>query len=272
MPINATCPVAFLAQFRPTNLTQSAAATWNTADLLEKNLASSVALAIVLLIGSFFVLFMGKRLVRPCLFLAAFGAATSASFFATDSIVANTPALSPLASCVVLSAAPVCIGLLAGALALCFLDLGFLLLGAGAGAGFGYALYTGVLHAIPSPQVGTTGHDVTYVASLSTGALLGAILLCRCRDNVLIVATSALGASGVTAATAMLCAHANVHFLGPVLLSSPAAMNPNSMYAWSQAVFYVVAFILGVCVQSRTQTKEARKTSMVGASVPLISP
>jgi len=213
-------------------------------------------------------LFLGAKLVRPTLFLAAFGCATIAAFFATDTaLITAGAALPPVPSCAVLVSVPLVFGLLAGGLALCCLDVVFVVLGAGAGAGLGYSLYTGALHAIPSPKVGQ--HDVTYIACISAGILVGAIVLCKCKETIMICATSCIGAAGVTSATAMLLAHANIRFLGPVQLTSADDTSP---FVWSQALFFLLMFAVGVLVQSRINSRKKHSHALRTHQVPLITP
>jgi len=272
--LNETCPIAFLSRFRPNNLTAAADEAWNSAEALEHALPASVALAVTLLVGSCLVLFFGKKLVRPTLFIAAFGFAAATSFFFVDSVLMTAgAALPPMPSCLTLSIVPLVVGLLAGSLALCCLNLGFFVLGASAGAGLGQALYTAGLHSIPSPMVGE--YSAVYIASLSVGALVGALLMCKAKEGLLIVATSCVGAAGTTSATAMLLAHANVRFLGPVRVTA-APTDGSSPFIWSQAVFFFVAMCLGVLVQSRMEARGVRKarttTALRPATVPLITP
>merc|ERR1719498_1731099 len=120
--LNASnCPISFLIHDMQalTNLTDAA----NFAKELEDNLVASVSLAAAVLLGSFFLLFFGRMLVRPTLFLAAVGVAAIASFFSINSILAQAPEVSPQAECVVLGVAPAAIGLVAGCFALCMLNL-----------------------------------------------------------------------------------------------------------------------------------------------------
>ena len=211
---------------------------------LKEDLAASIVLASCLLVGSAFLLFAGARLVKPALFLAAFGAATVGSFASLNMILAQVPSLTETVSCVVLGMLPLALGLVAGLTALCLLNVGFALLGAGAGAGIGLAIFNAGLNTVHTPPIGP--YDSMYVGCLLVGAVVGAIVMCRYQKEYLILCTSAAGASGATPAVALLLAHVDINFLHPA---------PGSPYAWGQPIFAVAAFALGLLVQCRHEKK-----------------
>lgn len=258
--LNASCPIAFLytATSNLTDLTLQVEAVEHT---LQAQFASSIAVAIVLLAGSALLLFAGARLVKPALFLSAFGVCFFAGLVAVREsfAVVDLPAVS---SCVLLGAAPLALGLLGGLAALCLVKLGFALLGAACGTGVGYTVYSAALALIPNPVVGAH-QELILVACLVVGAVVGAGLLLRFQEALLIVATAGVGAAGATPAIALLLAHANARFL----LDAAA---PASPYAWVQPACTLVLFAAGTLVQCRHRKKKARKEDE--RSTPLMSP
>merc|ERR1711988_1027553 len=93
-------------------------------------------------------------------------------------------------------------------------NAGFAFLGAGAGAGLGYTHYAAVLNRWPLETVDAQGTTLMYLLCVFVGALLGASVLLRHKIEVMIGATSLVGAVGSTAALALLLAHVDVKFLG----------------------------------------------------------
>jgi len=255
-----TCPIGFLTTLNISTTVEAQAEA--LANDLAQQLPVSITLASVLLVCSLFILLFGKRLAKPTLFLAAFLSATAGSFYGVDAVLALEPGLPPATSCAVLTFAPLVIGLVAGFLALCLLSLGFALLGAGAGAGVGYAAYQLGLHQIPSPPVGQ--YDLCFALALSIGALLGAIVMVRAQDALLIVATSLVGAAGATPAIALLLAHANPEFV---------KARSGSPYRYAQAALLVGLCVIGLAFQCRHEQQRRAKTgptALRSASVPLI--
>lgn len=279
--LNSSCPVSLLSSY-VTKLNAT-----DLKDEIDAQPASSIGVAAVLLAISLFVLFFGAKLVKPSLFLSAFGSMAIGSFLVLDLPLAHSALLSSEATCLVLSIAPLAIGLVAGVASLCLLRLGFALLGAGAGAGLGYTLYVGGLDAIPSPSFGE--HDATFYCCLLLGALVGICAMAKLQEGLLKVATSFVGAAGATPATALLLAHFNVHFLdaGPPageMLNVSAAGHVTlnrawaSPYVWAQPLFTLALFCLGLYVQchheKRDKAKKEREsqTALRPATVPLMSP
>lgn len=224
---------------------------------LAENIPASIALTVGFLVASLFVLFVGKRLVKPTIFIAAFAGMATLSFLSTDAALEHAPALSSTASCIILCVTPLLVGLVAAAVALCFLGAGFALLGAGAGAGAGYAIYAAGVWRIHSPAVGS--YDLAYILCLSLGALLGAIVMCRLQNALLIVATSVLGAAGAAPAILLLVRHAAPH---------------AHVERWVQPAVAALLLVLGLVVQCRHErrAKVSNTTALRPARVPLITP
>ena len=207
MPYNAeTCPVAWLVN------EHNATALDQLKSDLNDQMASSIVMAVALLLVSSFLLFWGSRLVRPTLFITSFLAVGVATLAVMPKIVSHTSATENT-SCLLVGITPIATGVLAGCVALCCLTLGMALLGAGAGSAAGYALYIGVLYRWPLETIGST--TLMLILSTSLGAFVGACIIVRLQKSVLIFATSAIGACGAVAAMAMLLAHANVRVRPP---------------------------------------------------------
>lgn len=270
MPLNhSTCPVSTLSTvFRDLNATRI---EQEIEQELSHDLAFAITTASVLLFIGLFFTFFGARLVKPTLFCAAFVSATIASFLAFDGILSQA-AISANAACILLGAAPLATGLVAGVLSLCLLQLGFFMLGAGAGCGLGYTLYLAGLDRIDSPLVGNTGYDLTFVLCLSIGALLGAIVMCKCQKSLLIFATAAIGAGASTAALVLLLAHAKIVFHASC---SAAPTTVHCVPSYVQPIVAVALFGLGLLVQCRSarKTREAAyEAHLRPAQVPLMRP
>jgi len=223
---SSVCPVGLLAWLTPPHNLNTTALEH---DALA-NLAASPVLEACALTASLFALLLGARLLKPSLFLAAFATAWVASAIAVEAVLTAAPALSPTTACLAVAIAPTVIGLMAGATAICCLDLGFALLGAAAGAGLGYTLYAAGLDAIPQPLASI---DLVLVLSLSIGAVLGAAVLFRYQKPLLIAATACLGAAGATPAMAMLLAHAGA----PAFLH---ALRPHDPNGWAPPLVTLV--------------------------------
>jgi len=266
----SSCPVAFLVADAEHVLHSNHT---STAEQLAKELSahpSSLIYAGVLLLCSLFVLFFGARLVRPALFLAsAFTTALLALAFVPSALAAAP--IDENAACIVVGVAPIAIGLVAGAVAMCFLNAGFAFLGAGAGAGLGYTLYAAVLNRWPLETVDAQGTTLMYLLCVFVGALLGASVLLRHEIEVMIGATSLVGAVGSTAALALLLAHVDVKFLGGF---KPSLQASHEVYVWAQAAAVVVLFLLGIIVQYRHARKRAERdtVSLRNHQVPLMVP
>jgi hypothetical protein len=117
------------------------------------------------------------------------------------------------ATCLTVGMVPLAVGIMAGLISICLFRVGLALLGAGAGAGSGYIFWLLFSLFVPigpwNVEVGPT--TLMHIVCMLIGALLGAFLCMYCyQKSVLIVATSALGAFGVVAASAFLLAHADV--------------------------------------------------------------
>lgn len=234
---------------------------------LKNDLGSSIILACILLAGSSVLLFAGARLVKPTLFLSAFGVAAVSTFALVDIVLPMLPSLSEMVSCSVMLGIPLGIGVLAGCAALCLLQVGFALLGAASGAGVGLASYSLGLNNIETPAVGS--HDAMWFGCLFVGALIGMLIMCKYEKKFLIVCTSAAGAGGATPAIFLLLAHANVKFLHPT---------PGTAYAWAQPIVAVVLFCLGLFVQlghekkKKTATRVEERNVRGSGSVYLLQP
>uniref|UniRef100_A0A7S2NK19 TM7S3/TM198-like domain-containing protein n=1 Tax=Haptolina brevifila TaxID=156173 RepID=A0A7S2NK19_9EUKA len=264
-----TCPIGFLVG--------DARQFVNVSDALahleheySTQLASSILVASVLLACSLFILFLGNKLVKPTLCITSFFAAAIATLLVVSPVV-SAANFGDTASCITVGVAPIILGLLAAALAACFLNLGFALLGAAAGAGGGYVLYTAFLSRWPLVALGST--NLMLVLCLSLCAIIGMVVMLKQKQNVLILATSAAGACGAVPAIVLLLAHANVKFLGTWSTSLDA---PPS-FVWPQALLAIVLFVLGLLVQCRLKRREERKVSnnpngLRNAQVPLIMP
>jgi len=270
MPLNtSTCPIAFLVgdAHRFTNATDAL-------DTLEHEfstqLASSILLAAVLLGCSLFVLFLGNKLVKPTLCLTSFFAAALATLLVVTPIV-DRAGFGDTASCITVGAAPILLGLFTAALAACFLNLGFALLGAAAGAGLGYVLYAAVLSRWPLVILGST--NLMFILCVTLLGLIGMAVMLKQKTNVLIVATSAAGACGAVPAIVLLLAHANIKFLGTFNTS----LDAPPTFVWPQALLAIGLFLIGLLVQCRLKRHEERKThtttnGLRNAQVPLIVP
>jgi len=238
------------------------------ADDLKAELASSLILAFTLLFASLFVLLLGNRLVKPTLFLSAFAASTTSALAVVPAILESN-LLSDHAACALASLLPLGVGLVAGALSLKCLSVGFALLGAGAGGALGYTLYTGFLYRYPLP---TGPYNATYLLSVFGFMLIGAVVLLRAQKALLIVATSAAGAVGCTAAIVLLLAHFNAQFLDGLKGDEHA-----SAFMWGQAIVLLVLFLVGLSVQWKMEFKKranekAQASGLRNAQVPLILP
>jgi hypothetical protein len=260
--LNASCPVSVLTHFHTFNATE-------VEHIFEQQIAASVVYALVLAVLSGFLLFFGKKLVKPSLFIAAFCSATTASFYFLDGVLESNPQIAPMTSCILLMSVPLVLGLLAGWLALCALQVGFALLGAGAGAGLGYLVYTSGLDQIPisswNKQLGSV--NVVYILCVSLFALAGMLLICKWETKILIAGTAFLGASGATSALALLLAHANIDFLGDFNQPNP------TKYVWAKPLITVTFFVVGLAVQCKMEKKRLAKqqtTALRPAQVPLI--
>ena len=178
---------------------------------LNDHTVTSVNLALALMIISIFILFFGNVLLRPTFFLTSFLCAGSVALAAMPSIVSNF-VMEDNATCLTVGMVPLAVGIMAGLISLCLFKVGLALLGAGAGAGSGYIFWLLVSLFVPigpwNIEVGPT--TLMHIVCMLIGALLGAFLCMRYQKSVLIVATSALGAFGVVAATSFLLAHADV--------------------------------------------------------------
>jgi len=240
---------------------------------LNDQMASSIVMAVALLLVSSFLLFWGSRLVRPTLFITSFLAVGVATLAVMPKIVSHTSATENT-SCLLVGITPIATGVLAGCVALCCLTLGMALLGAGAGSAAGYALYIGILYRWPLETIGST--TLMLILSTSLGAFVGACIIVRLQKSVLIFATSAIGACGAVAAMAMLLAHANVRFLGS-LRHSVQVDGHDYEFIWPQALAALALFAVGVLVQCRCAAHQRRKTAsqttaLRNAQVPLIVP
>lgn len=268
--LNSSCPVSFLARL-PGNFTEADEEIQQLTRQLADNLSTSIILASAMLVASLFVLFFGKKLVKPTIFLGAFGSVAAGSFYIANALLNDAPHVSPTASCALVAFVPLVLGVLAGLMALCMLQLGFAILGAAAGVGVGYTAYVAGLSHIPSPAVGA--HDVTYIVCLSVCGLLGTILMLKFSDSLMIIVTSLIGAVGSTPAVAMLLAHVNANFLGVIALDK---VDIHSKYIWPQALFTLALFVLGLIVQCRQERHRKRSqlqtTALRPAQVPLIVP
>ena len=203
---------------------------------------------------------------KPTLFTVSFGVATIGAFIAFDAALPLAPNLSSNVSCILLGAGPLGVGLIAGLLSLCLLQLGFFLLGAGAGCGLGYTLYVAGLDTISSPPA-FGQYDLSLLLCLSLGALIGASLMCKFKKGLMIGGTAAAGAAGATLAIALLLAHANIKFT-PAESSTPP-------YRWVQPIVVVCLFCLGLCVQCRSARKVREHeyaTHLRPTQVPLMNP
>jgi hypothetical protein len=179
---------------------------------LNDHTVTSVMLALALMFISIFILLLGNVLLRPTLFLTSFLCAGSVALAAMPSIVSNF-VMEDNATCLTVGMVPLAVGIMAGLISICLFRVGLALLGAGAGAGSGYIFWLLVSLFVPigpwNVEVGPT--TLMHIVCMLIGALLGAFLCMYCyQKSVLIVATSALGAFGVVAASAFLLAHADV--------------------------------------------------------------
>merc|ERR1719473_1179129 len=108
---------------------------------------SSIILAIILLCVSLFILFLGKKMTKPTVFLTSALAAMVSSFILVDAIVGSVPNVSEQLACGIDMGVPIVFGLLAGVASLA------------------------VLNRIPSPLIGS--FDVVFVSSVAVCALIG---------------------------------------------------------------------------------------------------
>lgn len=259
-----TCPIGWLATAQAINVTDLNIDITTYEASLRAQLASSIAIATLLLVGSMVLVLAGARLVKPTLFLAAFGATLYASVLACVAVLNATPAVSDDVSCVLLGAVPVALAAVGGFAAICALNLGFFLLGGATGAALGQLLYATCLYQLPTVLVfGST--SLVYLLTLSLSGLIGAILLLKFEKRLLMVATAALGAPAATYAIALLLAHANVRFL----LDAGA---PGSPYIWAPAACALGLFALGLGVQCRLGKRAEEKKALRSSQVPLMQP
>lgn len=247
------CPVAFLEKYVH-NISTAEEKIQAVADDLMKAGPSSIVLAIILLCVSLFILFLGKKMTKPTVFLTSALAAMVSSFILVDAIVGSVPNVSEQLACGIDMGVPILLGLLAGVISLCVFNLGIALLGAGAGAGVGYVAYLAFLNRIPSPYIGS--FDVVFVSSLGVCALLGMLIMCKFKTTLMIVATAAVGAAGSTIGTSWLLAHKWAQFIALYAITDVKAL--SSPFVYSQALYCVLLFLLGLLVQCKLE-KKAKK-------------
>jgi len=259
-----TCPVGFLYSLN-VNLTAVAGAVEDESRALNSSVASSVILASAILLASAVLLFAGGRLVKPTLFLAAFGISYVGGLFAIRELISAVDSMSSTVSCVLLGVTPLVVGLVGGLLAICLMRFGFALLGAAAGAGLGRLVYTAGLTAIKSPTIGAH-QDLISILCLVLGAIVGAVFMLIFQHSLLIVATAAIGAAGATPALALLAAHADARFL-------TEANEPSSPFGWAQPVCFLVLFAAGLVIQCRcAKPKSETRPERHRLGTPLMSP
>lgn len=186
---------------------------------------------------------------KPTLILTSALSAMVGSFVLVDAIVGSVPDVSPQLACGINMGVPIVIGLLAGLVSLCVFQLGIALLGAGAGAGAGYVCYLAFLHRIKSPVVGS--FDVVFMVTIAGFALVGAALMCKYQRGLMIAATSAVGAAGSTTSTAWLLAHKWPQFVALYTIRDVKQL--SSPFVWTQAIYCVVLFCLGLLIQCRME-------------------
>lgn len=270
MGLNATtCPIAFLVGDAH-RFDDPSDAMKTLEHEFSESLASSILVAVVLLILSLFVLFLGAKLVRPTLCITSFLAAATATLLFVAPVV-DAAHFSNTASCVTVGLAPILVGLTAAGMTICFITLGFALLGAAAGAGVGYVLYTAFLSHWPLVIIGST--NLMLILCLSILGLIGMAVMLKQQDSVLIIATSAAGSCGAVPAIVLLLAHANIKFLGTFNTSLDAPQT----FVWPQALLAIGLFLLGLLVQCRFKREDERKVhhtnnGLRNAQVPLIVP
>ena len=249
---SSTCPINWLVQAVHTQ--PNTTAIEDVYDLLQDNIHTSVALAVGLLIISLFVTFLGSYLVKPTIFLTSFLSAGAVTLAAAPAIVSNT-SMSETASCLTVGLVPLGVGVTAGLISVFSNIFGMAILGFGAGAGAGYALYLGALYNVPIMTVGPT--TLMHILCIMIGGLLGAGLLLKFQHNLFMVATSALGACGTVAATALLLAHVDPRFLSSLRMS--IRINGSYDFVWPQALAVFVLFLLGIFVQCRMAARKRER-------------
>ena len=269
MDEDSTCPIAFIftraGHIR--NLTSDAGRK-EIEDDLRQGLPAAVALALLLLFASTFVLLRGGRYVKWALFIVAFFTGAMLTLLVLPAVLESGvfEGLDDDSACLTAALTPLIVGLMAGGMALWLLRMAFALLGAGAGGSVGYVLHMTILHNIRAGSADANG-NVTwmFVGSVFGGALIGSVLLVRSQRSVLKLATAAVGAVGATAACSLLLAHADVHFLGAFKPSS-IEQEAGSPHIWAQAALVVVFFGIGVREQffgrsARKRRKDERSNS-----------
>jgi len=142
---------------------------------------------IALLILSTVMLLIGHWLVTPVVLVSTI----SGTFFLTFEIF-----LAISTSCTLPVYAGAVAGLLAGAIAMCFLELAIIIPGAVFGAIAAYQLQSILL--VVSPSLAQKGFMVDYFWSIALcSALLFAYLAHRLREDIFILVTSTIGAYGI---------------------------------------------------------------------------
>jgi hypothetical protein len=242
---------------------------------LNDHTVTSVILALALMFISIFILLLGNVLLRPTLFLTSFLCAGSVALAAMPSIVSNF-VMEDNATFRIGGGLRVVGGIVVGLTGFCFVGVCLGLFCAVSGPGSGYIFWLLVSLFVPigpwNVEVGPT--TLMHIVCMLIGALLGAFLSMYCyQKSVLIVATSALGAFGVVAASAFLLAHADTRFLGIVRLSDQ--ISPDAyIFIWPQAVFMFVLFLSGVyfqCKRARPRKRtDDQTTGLALARVRLI--
>lgn len=270
MPVDASCPLAFLAQLN----VSSAGADYNRiVEDLRASLPASITLASVLLLVSLVMAFAGARLVKPTFAVIGFAWWWVFGLVVSDAILQGAPALSPGGSCALIAALPLGLGLVGAIVNVCMLSFAFAVTGLLAGTGGGYFLYVAALHNLPTSVV-LGDHDLTYWLTLVVCALVGMAAMLRLKHTLLVIATALVGTVGAVPALALLLGHADGRFLWILDFDHMTSGQLRSPYVYGLLIGGVALFLCGLGVQCATHATAnpcARKTAAVrAAQVPLI--
>merc|ERR1712146_65428 len=99
----------------------------------------------------------------------------------------------------------------------------------------------------------TSAFDVVFVSSLAVCALVGMLIMCKFTTTLMIVATAAVGAAGSTIGTSWLLAHKWAQFIALYAIKDVKAL--SSPFVYSQALYCVLLFLLGLLVQCKLEKK-----------------
>ena len=231
---------------------------------VSTELGPNVLIGMLLTLGGVTLLLFGAYLMQFSLFAVGFvilyvpslliGNA-ALSFFSPGGVGPEI-ILDPDLACNILIIMPLLLGLIGAALTICFVNLALWCLGFIVGAAVGQTMYVLLFHRYPSGHE-LAGYDAVWFGCVFGLALPGAYLMVRKKHQLLIIATSAVGAAALVPGLAMsLLYHFDERFLWAV---DASINNPHlsSPFVCSQLLVAVlVYFPLGVACQRYTKKRQ----------------